>query len=73
MPKDLDNKSNNSFSQKNPGTYTQTGSALFKPLVDGQTQAINVGVIIATESSCSFKEEMPLDRLLDKTIPGMMT
>lgn len=52
------------FSQKNQGTDTQTGLTLFKSLADGQNQANNVGVTIATAFGCPFEGEISIDRLL---------
>lgn len=59
------------FSQKNQGTDTETGIALFNELATEVTQPVGVGVTIAAAFGCPFEGEMPLERLL-QVVKGCM-
>ncbi|OED35123.1 hydroxymethylglutaryl-CoA lyase [Chromatiales bacterium (ex Bugula neritina AB1)] len=59
------------FSQRNQGTDTETGTQLFNDLAAGVTRPIGVGVTIAAAFGCPFEGEMPLERLL-KVVEGCM-
>jgi len=52
------------FSQKNQGTDTDNGLAMFNDLSREVTEPIAVGVTIAAAFGCPFEGEMPIERLM---------
>jgi len=59
------------FSQKNQGTDTNTGIALFNQLTSEAAASVRTGVTIATAFGCPFEGEVSVDRLMH-TVRGCM-
>lgn len=54
----------NTFSQKNQGTDTNTGIALFQSLAREAPATVNAGVTIAAAFGCPFEGEVSIDQLM---------